>query len=276
MPIRWPTAGAIAASLLAACTAAPSVSDIPTPTPTASPSASAIRIEDVEIAPLRIEEPDWKASGVNWALELSWQAPVDAVIDHYEVRRNGVTVANSVGEETFRDDGVEPGARYRYEVVGVDADGRQTMAAVSSIKTRAPKLSVARLEGTFAVRMTVRRSSGTKNPVRGRDITFGFDPTCRSGACSVRWTVGRARTNGILRRMRAMYVAKLRTPLFVRNCFGDVIREALDVRLKVTKAAPLGDAWRATKIEGTIAEVSSYRGCKTATIGWTVHGSLQS
>jgi hypothetical protein len=64
--------------------------------------------------------------------------------------------------------------------------------------------------------------------------------------------------------------------MFVRNCFGDMIDERIDVRLRVTGAAPLRDEWRATKIEGAIGEVSSYGGCVTATVDWIVRGSLQS
>ena len=86
----------------------------------------------------------------------------------------------------------------------------------------------------------------------------------------------KARTDGTLRRADAVYAAKLRTPLFVRNCFGAVVDETLDVRLRVTAAAPLRGRWRATKIEGTIEEVSSYGGCVTATIDWNVRGALQS
>ena len=150
------------------------------------------------------------------------------------------------------------------------------MAAKTSIETREPPLADTRLEGTFAVRLVVDRASGTRNPVRGGAIFFSFDPRCPSGPCEVRWTMSRARTEGRLDRDGAVYAASVRTPLFVRNCFGDVIDEALRVRLRVTRAAALRDEWRATKIEGTIDEVSSYGGCMTATVDWDVHGTLQS
>ncbi len=90
-----------------------------------------------------------------------------------------------------------------------------------------------------------------------------------------RLEVRRAETDGTLRRDGAVYAAMLRTPLFVRNCFGDLVDESLDVRFRVTRAAPVDGAWRATAIEGTITEVSSYGGCLTASIRWTVRGSLQ-
>ncbi|HEX7246880.1 MAG TPA: hypothetical protein VF351_02135, partial [Actinomycetota bacterium] len=65
------------------------------------------------------------------------------------------------------------------------------------------------------------------------------------------------------------------TPFFVRNCFGRLTDEVLDVRLRVKAAAPVRRSWRVTKIEGSIMEVSKHPGCVTATILWSVRGTLQ-
>jgi hypothetical protein len=260
--------------MLGACTA-PSTADEPfASAPSATPDQPAIG--NLRPGRLTIEEPDWKATGANWALDVSWHAPDDAVIDHYEVARDRVTVDDSVTGTVFRDRAVEPGVRYRYEVVGVAPDGTRTRPATLSIKTDEPPLAEARLEGTFVVRMVVARASGTRNPVRGGAIFFAFDPICNEGACAVRWGVRKARTDGTLRHTDAMYAARLHTPLFVRNCYGAVVDEGLDVRLRVSAAAALRGRWRATRIEGTIEEVSSYGGCVTATIDWNVRGALQS
>ena len=267
----------IGTSLLVVLGACTTSSTAGAPSATApSATASEPAIGGLRPGKLTISEPEWKANGANWTLELAWRAVDDAPIDHYEVARDGVTVDEAVTGTTFRDGDVEPGARYRYEVVGIGADGTRTRHATASIKTDEPPLSRARLEGTFVVRMVVDRASGTRNPVRGGAIFFGFDPLCRTGACAVRWTVRKARTDGTLRPTAAVYAARLRTPLFVRNCFGAVVDEALDVRLRVTAAAPLRGRWHATRIEGTIEEVSSYAGCMTATIDWNVRGALQS
>jgi hypothetical protein len=260
--------------LLAACSASSSPNEPSVAAP--SPTPSTASIGDLRLRALTIDEPDWKATGANWALVLSWRAPEGAVIGHYEVARDGVTVDDAVIVATFRDGDVEPGARYRYEIVGVGTDGTETLPATVSIKTAEPPLSDARLEGTFIVRMAVDRASGTKNPARGGAVFFEFDPACDTGPCAVRWTVRKARTDGRLRRDDAVYAAKLRTPLFVRNCLGAVVDEALEVHMRVTAAAPLRGRWRATRIEGSIEEVSSYGGCVTATIDWNVRGSLQS
>jgi hypothetical protein len=259
--------------VLGACTAS-STTGVPlaaVPSATADPPA----IGSLRPGGLTIDEPNWKPTGANWALDVSWDALDEQTIDHYAVARDGVTVDDVVTGTVFRDREVEPGIRYRYEVVGVAADGTQTRPATVSIKTDEPTLSEARLEGTFIVRMVVERATGTRKPVRGGAIFFRFDPTCDSGACAVRWSVRKARTDGTLRRTDAVYAATLRTPLFVRNCFGTVVDESLDVRMRVTAAAASRGRWRATRIEGTIEEVSSYGGCVTATIDWKVRGALQ-
>ena len=240
-----------------------------------SPSPSGVVTENLVVEGLEIEETRWKADGANWRLVLSWLAPPGLSVDHYRVTRDGVTVGVALQTTTFRDDDVEPGMRYRYSVTALDADGASTRAAVASIRTNEPSLAEARLEGSFAMRLTARWSKGIKDPVRGGAIAFSFDPSCRHGACSVRWTVRNTRAEGTLRRSRGVYSAKLRTPLFVRNCFGRPTDESLDVHLRVKAAAPIRRAWRVTKIEGSIHEVSSSPGCKTASIDWNVRGTLQ-
>lgn len=266
----WRRAATVTALVLAACTSSPDI--VVTPS---SPSMSPVSTESVTIEGLEIDEPRWNADGTNWRLLLSWQAPAGVTVDHYEIRRDGVTIADDVTSTFLRDTGVEPGTRYRYSITGLDADGRATQPAVDSIKTDEPPPDDARLEGSFVVRMEVERATGTRNPVRGGAIYFAFEPRCEIGACSARWTVRRSRAEGTLQRSGATYSATLRTPFFVRNCFGRLTDEALDVRLRVTAAAPVRGSWRATKIEGAITEVSKHPGCVTASIVWAVRGTLQ-
>jgi len=266
----WRHVATVTTLVLVGCT---SGSDIVVAPP--SPTPSPVSIESVTIADLAIDEPRWKADGSNWRLTLSWPAPSGVTIDHYEIRRDGVTIADDVVSVPFRDDGVQPGAYYRYSVTGLDADGRATQPAERSIRTDEPSPGDARLEGIFVVRMEVERSTGTRDPVRGGAISFAFEPVCDIGACSARWTVRRSRAEGTLRRSGASYAAALRTPFFVRNCFGRLTDEALDVRLRVKAAAPVRGSWRATKIEGSITEVSKHPGCITASIVWSVRGTLQ-
>lgn len=261
---------AILALALVSCTSSPSETEgSPTTTTSATPT------ERAKIEGLRIEEPRWRGEGDGWRLVLSWSEPPSVEIDHYEIARDGITIAEAVSSTVFQDEDVEPSARYRYVVVGVDAEGARTRDVAETIRTGEPPLAEARLDGTFAVRLHVVRSKGTRNPVRDGAVSFSFDPRCRSGPCAVRWRVRGTEAEGTLHRDRAVYARTLRAPLFVRNCFGRVVPETLDVRLRVTRAAPLGERWRATKIDGSIDEVSSSPGCRTATIHWSLRGSLQ-
>lgn len=270
--MRSIAAATITALLLAACSS--SAGDDPVATSPAAASSPA-PVEATRIEGFTIGQPAWKADGSNWRLTLSWDPPQAFEVDHYRVERDGVTVDDDVTGASYEDLDVEPGSRYSYEVSGVGLDGRTTLPAVERVRTGEPRLADARLEGTFAVRMVVRRASGTENPVRGGAISFTFDPSCGEGACPVRWSMRQTGAEGKLRRDGAVYGGDLRTPLFIRNCFGKVVDEAVDVRLRVTSAAALQRGWRATKLEGTIDEVSSFSGCVTAAIEWSVRGALQ-
>lgn len=265
--IAW----ASAAALIGACT---STIDPPAP-PAASSPGGAPSIDQIVIGDVEVVEPTWKPDGSNWRVVVRWTSEGTVAVDHYVVRRNGITVDGDVEATTFRDEDAEPGARYRYEITAVDAGGAISDPASIRLRTEEPPLADARLQGRFLVRMTVEGSNGTRRPVRGGAIVHAFVPACRAGPCAVAWSVRGARTEGRLGRDGAVYAADLRTPLFIRNCFGDVVDESLAVRLRVVRAAPLGHAWRATAVEGTIGEVSSYGGCLTATVDWQVRGSLQ-
>jgi hypothetical protein len=79
----------------------------------------------------------------------------------------------------------------------------------------------------------------------------------------------------VLPRDGGTYAASVSTPLFITNCFGTVIDESINVDLRVTAAAPVHGAWRATRIEGTVHERSSSTGCMSASIDWNVRGAVQ-
>jgi hypothetical protein len=271
MPTRTLTAATLTAMALTACTT--SALDPPAGTPPALSAGAAVELGRIE--GLAIEQPSWTADGSNWTVTLSWREPDGFRVDHYRVSRDGVTIADDVSSTSFRDDDVHPGTRYAYRVAGVGPAGESTLPAIEKVTTGRPPLSEARLEGTFALRMIVGSATGTRSAVRGGGISHTFEPRCREGACSVRWSMRRARAEGLLRRDGASYTARLSTPLFIRNCFGRVVDEAVDVRFRIRAAAAYRHAWRATRIEGRIDEVSSFAGCRTAAIAWKVAGPLQ-
>jgi hypothetical protein len=255
--------------LATACTKAdapePSAATSPSPTTAGRPS----------VGNLAIEEPPWNATGSNWELRLSWDAPDGFDVDHYVVARDGIEVDDQVAGGRWTDHDVEPGARFSYRVTAMASDGTASRPAKGSIKTEAPSLDDARLEGSFFMTMHVDQATGTRDPVSGGAVVFRFDPTCRNGPCSVRWTVRDRQTDALLPREGGAYAASVSTPLFITNCFGAVIDESVNADLRVTAAAPVHDAWRATRIEGTVRERSSSSGCVSASIDWNVRGVLQ-
>jgi hypothetical protein len=226
------------------------------------------------IEDLRTEEPAWRADGSNWALALTWEAR-DPVFDHYEVWRNGYALDEQVTGPSWTDTTVEPGTHYRYAVVGVTDDGVRTLPLRTSIRTDSPPVAQARLEGSFVMVMHVERAKGTDDPVDGGRVVFRFEPTCGRGACATRWTVRDRDTDVVLRFHGTRYSGRARTPLLIRNCFGDEVDERVLARFRVVDAALWHGRWRATKIEGAIAERSVRSGCMVASIRWSVRGGIR-
>ena len=70
------------------------------------------------------------------------------------------------------------------------------------------------------------------------------------------------------------YRGKARTPLLIRNCFGNVVDEDVTARFRVLSAEPRSRGWLASEIEGTIMERSSWEGCTEASIRWNVTSVL--
>ncbi len=78
----------------------------------------------------------------------------------------------------------------------------------------------------------------------------------------------------LLVRDGATYAGRARTPLLIRNCYGDEVDEQVSARFRVVDADARGGSWRATRIEGAITERSKWKGCMVAFIEWTVEGTL--
>lgn len=145
-------------------------------------------------------------------------------------------------------------------------------------------LAAARLEGRFNIKLTVRATSGIKSVKRGRTYSerWTFTPRCARGSCHTRASVSSlyATLGGwtlVLKRSGAVF-KKSQTAKIVQ-CFYKPVYGPLNVRVRVTKGAWIGNVWRATKITGTFRHsVRSMRSgiyhCPAGTIVATVRGSL--
>jgi hypothetical protein len=150
---------------------------------------------------------------------------------------------------------------------------------------RAPKpLRLARLQGDFRIRLTVRATFGIRSVTRGRIYSerWTFRPRCSKGACHTRVTVSSlyATLGGwalTLKRSGALYRKNQRATLV--QCFYKPVGGPLSVSVKVTKGAWVGDVWRATRITGSFrhsvgSTVSGIYHCPAGSITATLRGTL--
>lgn len=233
--------------------------------------ARSIRIQGVEAT----QPPVWRADGRRWGLTLRWDPPTDIDVVDYEIRRDGETLQTGVEGAAYRDNSAEPGMVYRYTVIGIDTLGRNTKAGTALVRTGEPKLRGARVDGTFLMRMHLVSSFGLASPAHGGGVMFRFDPVCRKGPCAVTWSTHPGAVSGRLPQAGRTYSATAGGRFLLRSCHGGMLDERLNVSLHVTDAAVMADAWRATRLSGTLTESASAKGCVPAGIRWTLRGSIQ-
>jgi hypothetical protein len=142
-------------------------------------------------------------------------------------------------------------------------------------QSAAPILENARLTGDFLVKLTIVKQAGLLKPINGGAAIWTFKPKCKSGACSVTWTVKLNGSKGHLKRTGVYYSGKSRTPANIRNCRGAGNKEQVTLHIRVTDATQSSGATVATKIEGTMSEKNKAPGCKVSTASWKVSGTLQ-
>jgi hypothetical protein len=261
--------------VLAACVGCTSTGPSANPSSAAGTASTSASVSLEPVQGLEIIEPAWSADGSDWFLDLSWEVPVGASVDHYEVSRDGIVVQEDLVVTSWTDPAVEPRTRYVYEVLAIDAAGTSGPPASVSIVTGAPPLSQARLEGAFIVAMRVQNSRGIDDPVEDGDLVFRFRPRCAGGPCAVAWTVASHPSTAILARRGAVYRRRARTPFLIRDCFGRTNDEALVVRIRVREAAAIDGDWRAQDISGAIRESSRSPGCGAASIRWFLRGQVE-
>lgn len=233
-----------------------------------TPSASA---EPLTLAGLKADAGKWDPDPGSWSVTLTWNAP-EGDLDHYEIRRNGKKLDTSVSATKFEDGDVEPETTYRYDVVAVDTSGTASKPATTRVKTGKLPTEDGRLDGQYIVKLHVVSSS---LGLKGGAIVFVFDADCREGPCDATWALKGEPGEGELSRSGASYQGHASTPLFIRSCHGSAIPESVDVKIRVTTAHFVRNAWRATKFEGTINEYASSSGCVSAHNTFSISGTLK-
>lgn len=206
-------------------------------------------------------------------VELTWQPPRSA--QGYSLFRDGELIETLPRDATsFVDDTVLPLQGFTYEIEAFSADVTSVRERVE-VQTPAAPLGLSRLEGLYRVTAHDTRDFGFV--VFDGDFRTGwrFRPQCGDGACDVGWTD--VNLNGfetVLRQSGPRYSGSDRAEF--GRCGGRKTRTTWTIRLHVTNAATVKDAWRATAFEGTIAQRSPAQlGCVATGADYTIKGALQ-
>ena len=263
----------MAASCISVGTAPPSPSASAPVSPSSEPTAAPRPDPPAE---LRAEQSrSWKADPKSWSVVLTWGTPPGFEADHYEVRRDDRMLEAELPGTRLVDQDVLPDTPYRYEVTAVGAEGTRSESTSVDIRTNAPPLADARLEGRFAMKMHITGQSGLQGGASGGGMLFVYEPACAKGPCDVTWSRKGRPGSGRLTRRDATYDGTVHASFAIGSCHGGTVVETLVFTTKVVEASVVRGAWRATKIEGTLHESAPTSGCVTATIDWSFAGFIQ-
>lgn len=256
----------LALGALAACTSSPAPNEGgPTSTPSSAGRPGAVTGLQIQQAKV------WPADPSRWGVVLRWTAPNPAP-DHYKVIRNDKIIAKDVTTPTYTDATAEPATHYRYRVEGENSAGESGAPANATAKTGAPSLGSARLDGRFYTSLTV--TSSTLGLSSGGD-SWLFTPHCPAGPCDVTFAHRGTSVTGSLAQSGPSYAGTMSLPFHIRSCFGATVNESITMHLTVYDAAVVHGEWRATRISGTVHEYLAYSGCVSATVDYTVKGTVQ-
>ena len=262
--------GAIAASGIAVAVALQfAEADIPAAPSAATPQPSAPDLSAV--GGLRVErEERWTGDPDTWALSLTWTPVEDA--SGYIVSRDGHRIGRTDGTE-FIDDEVAPEDRYRYEVVAIGSDRGASRPSGVGIRTEALPEAFARVQGRWLLAVKVQSSSISAG---GGRVLITFTPKCERGPCPVGWAFEDPANTGTARNDGARYHGSGVGGFLTFDCHGLTASSTVTVEFRVEQAHTVRNAWRATKISGTLTEsVPSVSNCLSARNVWTFTGTAQ-
>ena len=219
------------------------------PSPTASTSPEAL-VPTPPSPPVGL-----RARAKPFAVALDWSPDASAgPIEGYTVYRNGSEIGTVAGDGrgTFVDDDAVPLVRYTYAVAAFGQDDVASEPAELRVKTPEGPLALARLEGTFDVKIDQTSSFGYTSG--GGDRSTGgwtFTPRCKRGACDVKVAAVFRGSSGVsMQRRSATYRAQGTAKLGVR-CGGTPSTSTYTLVVDVAKANTVEGVWRAVAIEGT-------------------------
>ena len=241
-------------------------------------SGSGNSSDSSQAAPKSVLAPvGFSATADGFTVKLTWSAdPGSAKILGYEIQRNGKPFATSSRQATSAlDDGVRPGKQYRYEIRAKGQGSAASDWVADEVKIKVPPLRDARVEGDFGITgHDVSHYGYSKFEVP----SFGwhFKPKCRSGACDVTWRDVRLKSvHAVINERHGRYHGTYRG-YFFSSCGGTHSTSDVDLSFKPTKAKAIAGEWRATRIEGTLANTeASQFGCVAGHAEVAIKGTLR-
>lgn len=243
-----------------------------TSTPQGAEPSPSIPIESLRIEGLHVDQPRaWAADGDNWSVRVSW-SPLGVPVDHYTIRRDGLTLAEDLTEPTFVDDLVSPADRMIYEVFAVDALGETSKSAREGVRTGAPPVADALLDGIFEVRLAPSATANLAEEPSPWKGTYFFSALCRRPGCKVRWRdTGPKPIVLVLEARSARRFGRGHGNTSLDDCYNREATGTITMDLRVLSAEEAHGEWVARRAEGTLMEQGDpVAGCLTGNITWDV------
>ena len=173
------------------------------------------------------------------------------------------------GDTTFVDDSALPATRYTYVVESVH-DGRFLRSETIRVKTPPASLSLARLDGVYAIDARNTSHFGLTGVVNNLASGWRFRPVCRRGPCDVTWKdAQRNPLSGRLERSGAHYEGTGSSKF--ATCGNVSSMGTLTLRFEVVRAESVRNAWRASKLVGHVRRaLPAQLGCVGAGVDYDI------
>jgi hypothetical protein len=216
---------------------------------------------------------DVEAEPKPFAVRLSWTAP-EGEVEGIVVLRDGARVGRAEpGATTFVDDSALPATRYTYVVESVH-EGRFLRSETIRVKTPPASLSLARLDGVYAIDARNTSHFGLTGVVNNLASGWRFRPVCRRGPCDVTWKdVQGNPLSGRLERSGVHYEGTGSSKF--ATCGNVSSMGTLTLRFEVVRAESVRNAWRASKLVGTFVErYPPQLGCVGAGVDYDITATL--
>jgi len=216
---------------------------------------------------------DVEAEPNPFAVRLSWTAP-EGEVEGIVVLRDGARVGRAEpGDTTFVDDSALPATRYTY-VVESAHDGRFLRSETIRVKTSPASLSLARLDGVYAIDARNTSHFGLTGVVDNLASGWRFRPVCRRGPCDVTWKdVQGNPLSGRLERSGVHYEGTGSSKF--ATCGNVSSMGTLTLRFEVVRAESVRNAWLAYKLVGTFVErYPPQLGCVGAGVDYDITATL--